>query len=207
MWPISRAEARGFTLLEVLVAMAILALIGLLLVLLAVSGLGLTSYASVSTGLQQEAMILNSRLLRDFHRTSAASLSWSDMTGSTNCQCLCLHLISDGTFGGQVSYQNSLTSYLFDVLTGSLTRRTHNAPIPLIPLTIDTPVKVQPSLFPNLEAAQTRSERVAVHLQAFTVSASDPRLVRLVARFSEVVPGRVQPCVFESKRVVYLENP
>ena len=202
MW---RRKRQGASLLELLVAIVVASIGTLLMIRVLMAVFGLSNYTTVNTGLQQQELIWWQRLSRDLNGSSHASLAINP--GGSNCQCLCMQSLAPSTFLGSVRYQNSLTSYVFDRVSGTLTRRQHPAPIPNLTLSPDHPLRVDLGLFPNLEGVITQPVRVASHMTSFQVEIKERRLVLVNASFSDVVPGRPQPCELKSSKILRLDNP
>lgn len=210
----SRIEPRGFTLLELLIGLALFGLLSLMFIWFLVPTMRMTSLGSTRVDIQQMAVLASNRIAADLMGTSPSGVSLhSRAQADPTLEPVVVAMVPlrDLDENGHRVWKGQVVSYFWDRSSSKLLLR-HFPPGPPAALSIDPLPLDRPSQFPAadlLALANTAGPTITVasKVVSFDVNRiTGGRAFAIDIAIEQGVSGKNQAERFDYKKVVSLRN-
>lgn len=200
---------RAFTLAEILIASAVMLLVGTLGISLLQPAMASGARHSARAEMQQQASIAMDKICIDLERTVGGALSvFQPVPIATGATGLAMQRLAGFESTGDQLWEEQVRVYSWNPALQQLEFRqwSQGSPPPLeILLLVNQPARLGRSDFDALLRGKRPSAVLAQGVSNFTVS-QEGLLVRLGLQLKRLTPGKMQPELFELQRALTLPN-
>lgn len=202
-----RLRRRGMTVVEMMIACAVVVLLGIMTINFLVPAMALSAQGSIRAEMQQQSSIALVQMIQDLQATSVAGVSLLPPNG-TNPTGFGVDIIQSASDTSQ-TWEDKVRCYFYYPTQKKLIRKTFppNPPALGLPFNPGRPVAVSPSDLMLLANTPNGTEKtLAINVESFTVDLPNDNPVTIKMTLQQTVPHSQKLETLDIQRVVCVRN-